>query len=34
MQQRLTVVTNFEHKILLKDLLEVLAIQKEEEKKH
>ena len=26
MQQRLIVVTNFEHKILLKDLLEVPAI--------
>ena len=32
MQQRLIVVTNFEHKILLKDLLEVPAIQKEEKK--
>ena len=33
MQQRLIVVTNFEHKILLKDLLEVPAIQKEGKKK-
>ena len=34
MQQRLIVVTNFEHKILLKDLLEVPAIHTQKKKKN
>ena len=33
MQQRLIMVTNFEHKILLKDLLEVPAIHTQKKKK-